>query len=411
MTDNGRTSRASLLSFLTPNSSFLIPNSSFLIPNSIMKSRIWLIILAAVIVGISIIFTNHLAASIAKEEHRKMETWAEATRLLLNDEYSDFIFNIIEQNENIPVIIVDDRDRYISSRNFNEPKINVEQYYEKQIKRLKATNPPIEIKLDETTSQYIYYDNSNLLKMLGYFPYIQLSIIALFLMLVIWAISTDKRAEQDKLWAGLSKETAHQLGTPISSLMAWNEILKTKIGENDIIISEINKDIERLKIITERFSKIGSIPELSKQNISKITEQAVNYMLNRTSKKITYSVEDTSTEHICLISTPLFEWVIENLCKNAIDAMEGKEGSIDFELFNQEDTLIIEVTDSGRGIERGKFKSIFEPGYTTKQRGWGLGLSLAKRIIEEYHEGKIFVKSSELGLGTTFRIELPTVEN
>ena len=376
-----------------------------------MKSRIWLIILAAVIVGISIIFTNHLAASIAKEEHRKMETWAEATRLLLNDEYSDFIFNIIEQNENIPVIIVDDRDRYISSRNFNEPKINIEQYYEKQIKRLKATNPPIEIKLDETTSQYIYYDNSNLLKMLGYFPYIQLSIIALFLMLVIWAISTDKRAEQDKLWAGLSKETAHQLGTPISSLMAWNEILKTKIGENDIIISEINKDIERLKIITERFSKIGSIPELSKQNISKITEQAVNYMLNRTSKKITYSVEDTSTEHICLISTPLFEWVIENLCKNAIDAMEGKEGSIDFELFNQEDTLIIEVTDSGRGIERGKFKSIFEPGYTTKQRGWGLGLSLAKRIIEEYHEGKIFVKSSELGLGTTFRIELPTVEN
>lgn len=376
-----------------------------------MKSRIWLIILAAVIVGISIIFTNHLAASIAKEEHRKMETWAEATRLLLNDEYSDFIFNIIEQNENIPVIIVDDRDRYISSRNFNEPKINVEQYYEKQIKRLKSVNPPIEIKLDETTSQYIYYDNSNLLKMLGYFPYIQLSIIALFLMLVIWAISTDKRAEQDKLWAGLSKETAHQLGTPISSLMAWNEILKTKIGENDIIISEINKDIERLKIITERFSKIGSIPELSKQNISKITEQAVNYMLNRTSKKITYSVEDTSTEHICLISTPLFEWVIENLCKNAIDAMEGKEGSIDFELFNQEDTLIIEVTDSGRGIERGKFKSIFEPGYTTKQRGWGLGLSLAKRIIEEYHEGKIFVKSSELGLGTTFRIELPTVEN
>ena len=374
-----------------------------------MKSRIPLIILAATIVGISIIFTNHLATSIAKEEQRKMETWAEATRLLLNDEYSDFIFNIIEQNENIPVIIVDDRDRYISSRNFNEPKINVEQYYETQIQRLKSVNPPIEIKLDETTSQYIYYDNSNLLTMLEYFPYIQLSIIALFLMLVIWAISTDKRAAQDKLWAGLSKETAHQLGTPISSLMAWNEILKTKIGETDMIVSEIEKDINRLHTITERFSKIGSIPELSKQNISKITEQAVNYMLNRTSKKITYSVEDTSTEHICLISTPLFEWVIENLCKNAIDAMEGKEGSIDFELFNQEDTLIIEVTDSGRGIERNKFKSIFEPGYTTKQRGWGLGLSLAKRIIEEYHDGKIFVKSSELGLGTTFRIELPTV--
>ena len=375
-----------------------------------MKSRIGLIIFAAIIIVISLIFTDKLAASLAREEHRKMETWAEATRLLLNDEYSDFIFNIIEQNENIPVIIVDDRDRYISARNFREPKINVSQYYEKQIKRLKNTNPPIEIILDEKTSQYIYYDNSNLLKMLEYFPYFQLSIIALFLMLVIWAISTDKRAEQDKLWAGLSKETAHQLGTPISSLMAWNEILKTKLGNNDMIVAEIDKDVERLKTITERFSKIGSIPELSEQDISQITAQSVEYMLNRTSKKITYSIDDSSTEHTCLISTPLFEWVIENLCKNAIDAMEGKEGTIDFELFNLEDSLIIEITDSGRGIERNKFKSIFEPGYTTKQRGWGLGLSLAKRIIEEYHHGKIFVKSSELGLGTTFRIELPTTK-
>lgn len=372
-----------------------------------MKSRIPLIILAATIVGISIIFTNHLAGSIAKEEHRKMEIWAEATRHLLNDEYSDFIFNIIEQNENIPVIIVDDRDHYISARNFREPKTNVSQYYEKQIKRLKNTNPPIEIILDEKNRQYIYYDNSNLLKMLEYFPYLQLSLIALFLLLVIWAISTDKRAEQDKLWAGLSKETAHQLGTPISSLMAWNEILKTKLDNDDMIVSEIDKDVERLKIITERFSKIGSIPELSAQDISQITSQSVEYMLNRTSKKITYSVDDLSTHHTCLISIPLFEWVIENLCKNAIDAMEGKEGNIDFELFNLEDSLIIEITDSGRGIERNKFKSIFEPGYTTKQRGWGLGLSLAKRIIEEYHHGKIFVKSSELGLGTTFRIELP----
>ncbi|MBR5189462.1 MAG: HAMP domain-containing histidine kinase [Paludibacteraceae bacterium] len=375
-----------------------------------MKSRIGLILFAATIIVISLIFTDKLAASLAREEHRKMEIWAEATRLLLNDEYSDFIFNIIEQNENIPVIIVDDRDRYISARNFREPKINVSQYYEKQIKRLKNTNPPIEIVLDEKSSQYIYYDNSNLLKMLEYFPYFQLSVIALFLTLVIWALSTDKRAEQDKLWAGLSKETAHQLGTPISSLMAWNEILKTKLGNNDMIVAEIDKDVERLKTITERFSKIGSIPELSEQDISQITAQSVEYMLNRTSKKITYSIDDSSTEHTCLISTPLFEWVIENLCKNAIDAMEGKEGTIDFELFNLEDSLIIEITDSGRGIERNKFKSIFEPGYTTKQRGWGLGLSLAKRIIEEYHHGKIFVKSSELGLGTTFRIELPTTK-
>ena len=374
-----------------------------------MKSRIWLIVFAAIIVGISLIFTNKIASSLAKEEHRKMEIWAEATRLLLNDEYSDFIFDIIEKNENIPVIIVDDRDRYISARNFNEPKTNIEQYYERQIQRLKNTNQPIEITLDENSKQYIYYDNSNILKTLEFFPYIQLSIIALFLMLVIWALSSDKRAEQDKLWAGLSKETAHQLGTPISSLMAWNEFLKTRIGD-DIICSEIDKDIIRLKTITERFSKIGSVPELTEQNISELTQRAVNYMLNRTSKKITYSVEDTTSENNCLISPPLFEWVIENLCKNAIDAMEGKEGNIDFELFNQEDYLIIEITDSGRGIERGKFKSIFEPGYTTKQRGWGLGLSLAKRIIEEYHHGKIFVKGSEIGLGTTFRIEIPTVQ-
>jgi signal transduction histidine kinase len=374
-----------------------------------MKSRIWLIVFAAVIVGISLIFTNKIASSLAIEEHRKIEIWAEATRLLLNDEYSDFIFDIIEKNENIPVIIVDDRDRYISARNFNEPKTNIDKYYERQIQRLKNTNPPIEITLDENTKQYIYYDNSNILKTLEFFPYIQLSFIALFLLLVIWALSTDKRAEQDKLWAGLSKETAHQLGTPISSLMAWNEILKTRIGE-DTICTEIDKDIIRLKTITERFSKIGSVPELTSQNISKLTQRAVNYMLNRTSKKITYSVEDSTSENICLISPPLFEWVIENLCKNAIDAMEGKEGNIDFELFNQEDTLIIEITDSGRGIERSKFKSIFEPGYTTKQRGWGLGLSLAKRIIEEYHHGKIFVKGSELGLGTTFRIEIPTIQ-
>ncbi len=374
-----------------------------------MKSRIWLIIFAAVIVSISLIFTNKIASSLAKEEHRKMEIWAEATRLLLNDEYSDFIFNIIEKNENIPVIIVDDRDRYISARNFNEPKTNIDKYYKRQIQRLKNTNPPIEITLDENTKQYIYYDNSNILKILEFFPYIQLSIIALFLMLVIWALSSNKRAEQNKLWAGLSKETAHQLGTPISSLMAWNEILKTRIGE-DIICSEIDKDIIRLKTITERFSKIGSVPELTQQNISELTQRAVNYMLNRTSKKINYSIEDSTSENNCLISPALFEWVIENLCKNAIDAMEGKKGNIDFELFNQEDFLIIEITDSGRGIERNKFKSIFEPGYTTKQRGWGLGLSLAKRIIEEYHHGKIFVKGSELGLGTTFRIEIPTVQ-
>lgn len=371
--------------------------------------RFWLISMALIILCTSIIFTNLITRELSIEEHRKMETWAEATKLLLNDEYSDFIFHIIEQNENIPVIIVDDHFRYVSARNFDEPKNNIEEYYNKQIERIKEINEPIEIKLDEYESQYIYYDNSKILKQLSYFPYIQLSLIILFIIIILWAFSTDKRAEQNKVWVGLSKETAHQLGTPITSLLAWIEIIKCKYND-DSEVAEMGKDVKRLQTIAERFSKIGSKPELTLINISNVTESAMEYMQSRSSKKIEYTFEDKSIDKIGNLSMPLYEWVIENLCKNAIDAMTGS-GNIDFELFNENGKLIIEITDSGKGIERTKFKTIFKPGFTTKKRGWGLGLSLTKRIIEEYHGGKIYVKSSEIDLGTTFKIEMPLITN
>lgn len=364
-----------------------------------------LIIIALIFVSISLYFTDFIAKHIAMEEHRKMEIWAEATRLLLNDEYNDFIFRIIEENENIPVIIVDDKDNYISSRNFDPPQKNVANFYEKEIQRLKHTNPPIEIIIDEDTMQYIYYDNSVVLKRLSFFPYVQILIIILFFIFLWLVLSADKRSEQDKVWIGLSKETAHQLGTPISSLMAWIEILKAKYAE-DSTIQEMGKDVRQLEIIAERFSKIGSIPELSVENVDTITSSAVKYMQNRTSRQVVYSYETKAMQTSVNMCRPLFEWVIENLCKNAIDAMDGS-GTIDVELYNHNNKVIIEITDSGKGIERKKFKTVFKPGYTTKKRGWGLGLSFAARIIKEYHNGDIYVKSSDLGLGTTFAIELP----
>lgn len=366
----------------------------------------WLIVMALIIIGASLLYTDNLAKKLALEEQRKMEIWAEATRQLLYDEYSDFTFKIVEENTNIPVIIVDDRDNYISSRNIEAPRHNKDKFFASQIHKFKSNNnPPIEIYIDEYTRQYIYYGNSNLLKQISYFPYIQLSLIALFLVFMLRVIYTDKRNEQNKVWIGLSKETAHQLGTPISSLTAWIEILKAKYS-GDTTIGEMDKDVERLKTIAERFSKIGSTPELTAENVATVTQNAMNYMEKRTSKKIIYSFEDKTTRPNALICRPLFEWVIENICKNAIDAMDGS-GNIDFEVFNSGDKIEIEITDSGKGIERKHFKTVFKPGYTTKKRGWGLGLSFAKRIVEEYHSGHIYVKSSDIGLGTTFVIELP----
>ena len=369
-----------------------------------ITSNFWLFIFAIVLIVLSLIFTNTLVSELAREEQKKVELWAEATEQLANGEFSEFAFQIVKQNTNIPVIVVDSNYNLISSRNCKEPPTNIDEYYTKQIERLRQ-NTPIIITLDEDEKQYIYYDNSFLLKKLSIFPYAQLILITIFLALVIWVITTNKRNEQNKVWVGLSKETAHQLGTPISSLIAWNEILKQNYPEDETI-EELDKDINRLTIIAERFSKIGSEPELKKENIESITKEVIEYMSHRTSTKIQYHYTSKTSYSTALLNKPLYTWVLENVCKNAIDAMNGS-GKLDFLIFDSGTHIITEIKDTGKGIERQNYKKIFEPGYTTKKRGWGLGLSLAKRIIVEYHKGKIYVKNSEINGGTTIRIEIP----
>ena len=367
-------------------------------------------VVAFIIVATSLLFTNRLAEKLTLEQHRKMEIWAEAMRQFVNateeTEHVDFLWKIIEENDNIPVLIADQADQIVTSRNFaHVPEENADAYYAKELKRLKGLRKPIEISLGDNQKQYIYYDDSNLLKQLAYFPYIQLSVIAIFLIGVLMALATTKNAEQNRVWVGLSKETAHQLGTPISSLLAWIEILKSNYPD-DSMINDMGNDINRLKTIAERFSKIGSKSEFELVNINDTLRQSVQYMQKRSSQMVTYTLTETEPTIQTQLCVPLFEWVIENLCKNAIDAMDGK-GSIQIETtIDERKHVIIDITDTGKGIDKRQFKSVFKPGYTTKRRGWGLGLSLAKRIIEEYHHGKIFVKQSALNKGTTFRIIL-----
>ena len=373
-----------------------------------LKIGLW--IAAFIIVAASLLFSNQLASKLEKEQHRKMEIWAEAMRQVVNTteetESFDFLFKIIEENDNIPVLIADENDQVVTARNFTKvPQENPNDYYAKELKELKTKREPIEISLDDNQKQYIYYDDSYLLKQLAYFPYIQLFIIAIFLLGVLMALATIKNAEQNRVWVGLSKETAHQLGTPISSLLAWVEILKNNYPD-DKLIDDMGNDVNRLRTIAERFSKIGSKKDCENVNINETLAQAVNYMQKRTSQMVTYSLTTKQADIQTQLCVPLFEWVIENLCKNAIDAMDGK-GSIHIETsINDRHQVIIDVTDSGKGLEKRQFKTIFKPGFTTKQRGWGLGLSLAKRIVEEHHRGKIFVKQSGANKGTTFRIIL-----
>jgi two-component sensor histidine kinase len=367
------------------------------------------IILGVGIVIASTYFSNKLASSLAEEERSKVEIWAEATRqLILADESKDldFIISIIENNKTIPVILADANGNVLSSKNIKEPEKEVELFYQKEIIRLKNDKKLIEVKLGENNNQYIYYDDSHLLKQLYYFPYVQLGIIILFMLIAFFAFSSSKKAEQNRVWVGLSKETAHQLGTPISSLLAWVDMLKMKYTDDNKMILEMSKDVNRLRIIAERFSKIGSVPDLDLVSLNETLQNSVQYVLNRTSEKIKIQCHFPDKNHIFIkLNVPLFEWVIENLCKNAIDAMDGT-GKIYINITKTEKDCYIDVRDTGKGIERSKFRTIFSPGFTTKSRGWGLGLSLAKRIIEEYHGGRIFVKSSELNTGTTFRIVL-----
>ncbi|MFT3754208.1 MAG: HAMP domain-containing sensor histidine kinase [Paludibacter sp.] len=372
--------------------------------------RLVFIIMAIGIVSASTFFTNRLAKSLAAEEKKKVEIWAEAIRqsvLLEEGTNTDLIVKIIEGNTTIPIIMADSKNNVISSLNIVEPKTNVAEFYNKEINRLKTGRPAIKIKIDETT-QYIYYDDSLFLKQLYYFPYVQFGVIFIFLLVAFFAFSGTKKAEQNQVWVGLSKETAHQLGTPISSLLAWVDLLKMRHSE-DNLIGEMAKDVNRLRIIAERFSKIGSKPDMQIVSLNETLENAVQYMANRTLQKVAIQCHFPIEEPVFInLNVPLFEWVIENLCKNAIDAMDGS-GRIDISVFYKNEEVIIDVKDTGKGIEKGKFKVVFTPGFTTKKRGWGLGLSLAKRIIEEYHGGKIFVKQSELNYGTTFRIILKVI--
>ncbi len=368
--------------------------------------------MAFIIIGIAIVlastyFTNRLGNKLAKEEEKKVKLWAEATRqLILLDDDTDpgFFLSIIEDNTTIPVILVDENDNYLNAKNVKEPSKDLVSFYRKEINRLKQKKEPIEVKLGDT-SQFIYYDDSSLLKQLYYFPYIQLGIIFFFILVAFVAFSSTKKAEQNKVWVGLSKETAHQLGTPISSLLAWIDLLKVKF-QKEKMITEMSKDVNRLRIIAERFSKIGSVPDLQLVSLNENILNAVQYISNRTSTKVNIQCHFPDKNHIFTkLNPPLFEWVIENLCKNAIDAMDGS-GDIHITISTTDKECIIDIKDTGKGIERKNYRTIFNPGYTTKSRGWGLGLSLAKRIIEEYHSGKIFVKSSEINKGTTIRIIL-----
>lgn len=364
------------------------------------------IVAAALIVIASIFFTNRLTRQLAVEEHKKMEIWAGAMRqVILAGENTDinFFSEIIAGNTTIPVIMTDENDNLISSLNVKEPSSGVDKFYKKEIEQLKRKNSHIEVRIDNTL-QHIYYDDSLLLKQLRYFPYIQLGVIFIFLLIGYLAFSGTKKAEQNQVWVGLSKETAHQLGTPISSLLAWLDLLKSR--HQDKLFDEMEKDVNRLRIIAERFSKIGSTPDLQLVKLNETLSNAIQYMSRRSSQKVLIKCHfETSEDDAIHLNVPLFEWVIENLCKNAIDAMNGN-GFIDIFVQKKSNEYIIDIKDTGKGIDKGKFKAVFTAGFTTKQRGWGLGLSLAKRIVEEYHKGKIFVKQSEINKGTTFRIVL-----
>ncbi|MBR3567959.1 MAG: HAMP domain-containing histidine kinase [Salinivirgaceae bacterium] len=375
--------------------------------------KTFILVCATLIGSISLYYTNVLARSMADEEQKRMQIWAEATRQIIisnNENEITFCLEIIRNNTTIPVILTDDDDNVISTMNIPDLKANDTTYYHELLADMAAKHDPIVINLPMNHKNYIYYDDSTVLKQLAHFPFIQMSIIAIFLMVAYLAFSSSRRAEQNKVWIGMSKETAHQLGTPISSLMAWIEILKQD-ESNASYVTEMQKDVDRLQMIADRFSKIGSLPTLQPCNLSEAINTAVGYMRTRVSSNITLDVKDSTSHSVMVrLNTSLFNWVIENMIKNAIDAMEGK-GCITIKLNETLKFAEILITDTGKGLAKNQFKAIFSPGYTTKERGWGLGLSLVQRIVKNYHRGKIMVQSSEIGVGTTFKILLPKVSN
>ena len=380
--------------------------------NIYSKKQRWKLVLViiALVIGIgSLYYTNQLVQRLAVQERNKVELWAQGTKFLASsaDQNADlsFVFEVVKSNATIPLILTDGENNIISLRNFNEEKSEDPVYQQEQFKKIIGRNIPLEIELYGGTKNFIYYDNSDLFYQLKYYPYVSLGIISVFILVAYFAFSFARKAEQDQVWVGMAKETAHQLGTPLSSLIAWIEYLRTK-DVDGTILNDMAKDVSRLETITERFSKIGSVPDLEPENITAVLDESLEYMRTRSSKKVKFSFNTNENNQLTVpINIPLFAWVIENLCRNAIDAMGGA-GAIDVELIDQNSEVIIDVSDTGKGITRSKFETVFQPGYTSKKRGWGLGLSLTRRIIEQYHNGKIVVKQSEIGKGTTFRITL-----
>lgn len=380
----------------------------------IKQIKIILVVVAVIIAVASLVVSHLLVRDLSRQERNNMEVWAEAMRTLSHaDEHTDLnlVLKVMNSNNHIPVVVLDEFDNVIEFRNVEvdaPTATDSTAYLMRMAQRMVRRGNVIEVDvstpdIDMPLQIRVCYDESILLQRLTHYPYVQLGVISLFVVVAIFALLASKKAEQNKVWVGLSRETAHQLGTPISSLMAWSEVLRETYPD-DAMLDEMSKDVARLQVIADRFSKIGSQPELRDEDLCAMIARVVEYIGPRASNKVALSCSYPDKVVTARICAPLFEWVIENLCKNAIDAMQG-EGHIDIYMYRVSDSIHIEVSDTGKGIPKDKFKTVFRPGYTTKKRGWGLGLSLAKRIVEEYHGGRIYVKDSS-PKGTTFCVEL-----
>lgn len=372
--------------------------------------KILLVVMAVVMSVGSLVISHFLVRDLKHEEQRKMEIWAEAMRSLNSaDEYTDLtlVLTVLNSNSTIPVVVLDREGEVQDYRNIPLREGNAEEQMrvvKRKAQSMMDAGRVIRVYLSSTDYMEICYADSLLLRRLAWWPYVQLGLVFVFVVVAIFALLSSKRAEQNKVWVGLSKETAHQLGTPISSLMAWQEMLRETYPDDELL-PEMGKDVERLQRIAERFSKIGSLPELRPESLNEVLSAVTQYISRRASNRVRLTCAVPQQPLIVPMCSSLFEWVVENLCKNAIDAMDG-QGSITLTASTEGSLAVVEVADTGKGIPKNKFRTVFTPGFTTKKRGWGLGLSLAKRIVEEYHHGRIYVKNSEVGRGTTFRIEL-----
>lgn len=378
--------------------------------NFISKINNWFVfVLLTIIVAGLAVSSNFLINHLRKKETDRIKSLATAVKYLqdnnVDSRLNDLSLNVIDENKDIPIIITDKNRNLIESKNIDEEILNNPEKLKQKIAEMDDKYPPFEIQLPNFNNQFVFYDNSDLLNYLRYYPYALGLFIGLYLLFSFWFLRTIKKSDESMLWAGLAKETAHQIGTPLSSMIGWIEVMKLDANRNDDGLLEINKDINRLKTISERFSKIGSVPELNDLNLKETVQQNFDYLKSRISRKVNFELKVPSREILIPHNRILMSWVIENLVKNAVDAMKG-EGKLEISLYSKNNYVLIDVKDSGSGMTNTQMRNAFKPGYSTKKRGWGLGLSLAKRVINEYHNGDIKIAESEVGKGTTFRIVL-----